>query len=182
MTVITRRAVLQAVGVLVAGAGAPVRADDVVEFDSGSTERCARYVEYETRAGEEFESCIGPDGGFVEEIDEAGNEERTEFDPAGRVRRRFEEDDGDEQEWIYDENGTLRVYREEQADGDEQERIYDGNGVLRYRRREDDDGDEREWWYDENGTLRVFTEDDENGDDDRRVYDADGVLVDSRDD
>ncbi|AFK21573.1 hypothetical protein E6P09_15705 (plasmid) [Haloferax mediterranei ATCC 33500] len=186
-----RRRYLRAVGALVAGitwsttaVGSARADDDIIEFDSGSTDRCSRFVEYETSDGEEFESCTGPEGGFVEEIDDDGDEERTEFDSNGTVRRRVEEDaDGDEEEWVYDENGTLRFRREEDADGDEEERVYDENGTLRFRRDEDDDGDEKEWQFDENGTLRVFDKDDEDGDDVRRIYDVNGTLISShRDD
>ncbi|WP_241432395.1 hypothetical protein [Halogeometricum borinquense] len=187
----TRRDCLRTLGVLVGGvtvlpqaATATHSPDDVIEYRAGSTDKCRRFVKYETTDGEEFESCIGPDGGFVEEVDDDGDEERTEFDRNGIVRyRRTEEEDGDEEEWIYDGNGTLRVYREEEEDDDEEERIYDVNGTLRFQRTEDDDGDERERWYDETGTLRVFQKDDEDGDDVRRVYDANGILIESdRDD
>ena len=176
----TRRQYLRAVGgaLGVAWLSQAASADDIVEFESGSSDRCDRFVRYETRDGEEFESCIGPDGGYTEEIDEDGDERRVEFDGDGVVRRVIEEDeDGDEEERRFDANGTLRYQREVDDDGDEELRRFDANGTLRFRRKEDDDGDVREWTYDANGTLRLFERDDEDGDETRRVYDERGVLV-----
>ncbi|WP_129113737.1 hypothetical protein [Halegenticoccus tardaugens] len=158
-----RRAFLRAAAALFAGvawssrATGRARADDIVEFRSGSTDRCTRFVEYEERDGEEFEQCAGSDGGFTEEIDDDGDEERAEFDRNGLIRRRTTEDE----------------------DGEEEERIYDENGTLRFRREEDDD-EERTWWFDENGTLRVYEKNDEDGDDVHRIYDANGALIDSQ--
>ncbi|SFR66813.1 hypothetical protein [Halogeometricum limi] len=158
----TRRRYLRATALSVSGAlwviaaATPASAADV-EYRSGSTERCARFVRYKDD-DEEFYFCTGPSGTVREVTD----------------------DDGDETREVYDENGVLRLFEEEEADGDERREVYDENGVLRLRERKDDDGDERREEFDENGVLRRRERKDDDGDKVVRIYDENGQLLEVR--